>query len=71
MDKDYNLDSTPKLRVDTSDANIRVTAWESNTVSARVTTEGWEIGGDGITIVDHQTGDTSISKSASRTKFFR
>lgn len=56
--KTYHLEGTPKLRVHTSDANIRVTASENQSVSARVTTKGWEIGGDGISIVEHQAGDT-------------
>ena len=56
--KTYSLESTPKVRVQTSDANIRVTAWESHSVSARITTKGWQIGGDGINIVEHQAGDT-------------
>jgi hypothetical protein len=56
--KSYNLEHKAKLRIETSDANIRVTAGEGNTITARVTTEGWKIGGDGITIVEHQTGDT-------------
>jgi DUF4097 and DUF4098 domain-containing protein YvlB len=56
--KTYNLEGKPRLRVGTSDANIRVTAGEGNTVSARVTTEGWKIGGDGINIVEHQAGDS-------------
>jgi DUF4097 and DUF4098 domain-containing protein YvlB len=55
--KTYDLESTPKVRVNTSDANIRVMASESHTVVARVTTEGWKIGGDGINIVEHRAGD--------------
>jgi len=56
--KTYNLETTPTVRVRTSDANIHVTSWESRSVSARVTTKGWEIGGDGINIVEHQSGGT-------------
>lgn len=55
--KTYNLESTPKVRLHTSDANIRVRASEGHTVVARVTTEGWNIGGDGINILEHQAGD--------------
>jgi hypothetical protein len=54
--KSFNVERTAKLRVETSDANIRVTAWEGATVAARITTQGWKIGGD-INIVDRQTGD--------------
>ena len=55
--KTYNLESTPKLRVETSDANIIVSAWDNKSISARVTTQGWKIGGDGLNIVERQTGD--------------
>lgn len=55
--KSYEVGGTPKLHVETSDANIRVVVGESKTVSARITTEGWKIGGDGITITDRQSGN--------------
>ena len=55
--KSFNVEGTAKLHVETSDANIRVTVWEGATVAARITTQGWKIGGDGINIVDRQTGD--------------
>jgi DUF4097 and DUF4098 domain-containing protein YvlB len=54
--KSFNVERTAKLHVETSDANIHVTAWEGATVSARITTQGWKIGSD-INIVDRQTGD--------------
>src|SRR6185295_12318547 len=56
--KTYNLETTPTVRIRTSDANIHVTSWESHSVSARITTKGWEIGGDGINIIEHQSGGT-------------
>lgn len=55
--KTFSLERAAKLRVETSDANIRVTSCDCTTVVARITTEGWKIGGDGINIVDRQTGD--------------
>ncbi|MFY9574771.1 MAG: DUF4097 family beta strand repeat-containing protein, partial [Blastocatellia bacterium] len=55
--KTFNTERGAKLRVETSDANIRVTAWDGSSVTARVTTQGWTIGGDGINIVDRQNGD--------------
>ncbi|HWN99725.1 MAG TPA: DUF4097 family beta strand repeat-containing protein [Blastocatellia bacterium] len=55
--KSYNVAAKPRVRVETSDANIRVTTSEGETVTARVTTVGWKIGGDGINIVEHQSGD--------------
>ena len=55
--KTYNLTGKPDLRVDTSDANIHVSTWDQNTIEARVTTTRYKIGGDGIRIEEHQTGD--------------
>ena len=55
--KSFKLEGTAKLRVDTSDANIRVTTCDCSTVEAQVTTQGWTIGGDGINISDRQSGD--------------
>lgn len=56
--KTFTLTGKPDLRVETSDANIRVDTWEQNTIEARVTTEGWKIGEGGVRLVDHQTGDS-------------
>jgi DUF4097 and DUF4098 domain-containing protein YvlB len=55
--KSFKLERTARLRVETSDANIRVTSCDCSTVETRITTRGWTIGGDGINIIDHQTGD--------------
>jgi hypothetical protein len=55
--KTYTLIGKPDLRVDTSDANIRVSTWEQNTIEAKVTTTRYKIGGDGIRIDEHQAGD--------------
>ena len=50
--KTYSLTGKPDLRVETSDANIRVDTWNQNTIEARVTAEGWKIGAGGVK-VDH------------------
>jgi hypothetical protein len=55
--KTYTITGKPDLRVDTSDANIRVSTWDQNTIEARVTTTRYKIGDDGIRIEEHQTGD--------------
>jgi len=55
--KTFSLEHSAKVHVETSDANIRVTAADVTAVEARVTTKGWKIGGDGINITDRQTGD--------------
>jgi DUF4097 and DUF4098 domain-containing protein YvlB len=55
--KTFNLTGKPDLRVETSDANIRVATWDQNTIQATVTTVRYKIGVDGIKIEEHQTGD--------------
>src|SRR5438552_7408735 len=55
--KSFNLERTAKLHVETSDANIHVTTCDCSAVTARITTQGWKIGGDGINVLDRQTGD--------------
>ncbi len=56
--KTYNLSGRPDLRVETSDANIRVTTWDQNTIEAKVVTSRYKIGDGGIRIEEHQTGDS-------------
>ena len=56
--KAFTISGKPNLRVETSDANIRVDTWAQHTISARVTTERWKIGEKGIKINARQSGDT-------------
>ncbi len=56
--KTYNLTGKPDLRIETSDANIRVSTWDQNTIEARVTTTRYKIGEGGIRIEEHQNGDS-------------
>jgi hypothetical protein len=56
--KTYNISGKPELRVDTSDANIRVTGWDQNTIEAKVITSHYKIGEGGIRVEEHQTGDS-------------
>lgn len=56
--KTFTLSGKPELRVETSDADIHVDTWDQNTIEARVTTTRWKIGDKGITILDHQSGDS-------------
>ena len=61
--KTFIITGKPALRVETSDANIRVDTWDQNTIEARVTADGWKIGengtgGHGVMVVDRQTGDS-------------
>jgi DUF4097 and DUF4098 domain-containing protein YvlB len=55
--KTYTLQGKPDLRVETSDANIRVDTWSQNTIEARVTSAK-KIGEGGVKITEHQTGDS-------------
>src|SRR3984957_17710605 len=56
--KSYNLSGKPDLRIETSDANIRVTTWDQNTIEAKVITSRYKIGEGGIRVDEHQTGDS-------------
>lgn len=55
--KNYSLSGKPTLKIETSDANIKVTTWDQNAIAARVETAGYKIGEGGIKIDDHQNGD--------------
>jgi hypothetical protein len=55
--KTYNLSGKPDLRVETSDANIRVTTWDQNTIEAKVIVSHYKIGEGGIRVEEHQSGD--------------
>jgi putative adhesin len=55
--KTFNLTGKPTLRVETSDANIRVDTWDQNTIEAKVVTRRYKIGEGGIRVEEHQNGD--------------
>jgi hypothetical protein len=56
--KTFPISGRPELRVNASDAEIRVDAWDQKSIEARVTSEKWGFGQGGIQVTDHQTGDT-------------
>lgn len=56
--KTYSITGKPDLRVETSDADIRVDTWDQNTIEARVTSEHYKIGEHGLKIEEHQSGDS-------------
>lgn len=56
--KTYTVSGKPDLRIETSDANIRVTTWDQNTIEAKVITSRYKIGEGGIRVEEHQTGDS-------------
>src|ERR1700684_1190522 len=55
--KTYKLSGKPDLRIETSDADIRVTTWDQNTIEAKVITNHYKIGEDGIRVEEHQAGN--------------
>ena len=56
--KTYNISGQPDLRVETSDANIRVDTWDQKTIEATVISPHYKIGPGGVQIEEHQIGDT-------------
>jgi Putative adhesin len=56
--KNFSIQGKPDLRVETSDANIRVETWDQHLIGARVLADGLKIGEDGLKITDHQTEDS-------------
>src|SRR4030088_803505 len=55
--KTYTLTGKPDLRVETSDANIRVHTWDQNTIEAKVIATRYKIGEGGIRVEEHQNGN--------------
>ncbi len=53
----YPLKGRPDLHVKTDDGNVRIEASTGAEIAARVTTEGWRIAPDEVTITQSQTGD--------------
>jgi DUF4097 and DUF4098 domain-containing protein YvlB len=56
--KTYNISGRPDLRVETSDANIRVDTWNQNTIEATVISTRYKIGEGGLQVEGRQNGDT-------------
>ena len=55
--KTYTISGKPELRIETSDANIKVTTWDQNAIEAKVITSHYKIGEGGIRVEERQTGD--------------
>jgi DUF4097 and DUF4098 domain-containing protein YvlB len=55
--KTYNVTDKPDLRIETSDANIRVSTWDQSTIAAKVITTRYKIGEGGIRVEEHQNGN--------------
>ncbi len=56
--KTYSVTGSPDLRIETTDANIRVNTWDQNAIEAKVITNRYKIGEGGIRVEEHQTGNS-------------
>lgn len=55
--KSYQVSNNPSLRVDTNDASIEITHGVSNTIAARVISDGYNIGSTGVRVTERQDTD--------------
>ena len=55
--RSYPVTGKPALRIDTDDGAVVVRAGNTGSIEAHIVTTGWRIGGDGVRITDHHTGD--------------
>ena len=55
--RQYPLKGRPEVHVTTDDGSVQIEATDRPEVAARVTTRGWKIGPDEVTITENQTGD--------------
>jgi len=56
--KTFAITTRPDLRVETTDANLHVETWDQKQIAVQVTTERAPIGPEGVTVIEHQTGDS-------------
>ena len=55
--KSYQVGDKPNLHVDTNDASVEITRGVSRTISARVISDGYNIGGSGVRVTERQDAD--------------
>ena len=53
----YPVKGVPEVHVKTDDGSVRVAVAAGSQVEARVTTSGWRIAPDGVTVTESQAGD--------------
>jgi DUF4097 and DUF4098 domain-containing protein YvlB len=53
----YQLKGRPEVHVTTDDGSVRIDTSDRREIGARVTTRGWRLGADEVTITESQTGD--------------
>lgn len=54
----WAVSSKPELHVSSGDASVTVEAGADDAMDAKVTTSGYSIGGSGVTISEHQSGNS-------------
>ena len=55
--KSWNVGAQPELRVEAGDGSITIEKGRTGVIEAKLVTEGYKIGYDGIQVIEHQTGD--------------
>ena len=55
--RQYALKGRPELHVVTDDGSVKIETSDGNQIVARVTTQGWRIGPDEVTVTESQVGD--------------
>jgi DUF4097 and DUF4098 domain-containing protein YvlB len=55
--KSFTVSGKPTLRVESNDADIRISAGDGKDIEARVITEGYKIGDSDVRVTEHQVGD--------------
>jgi len=55
--KTYNISGKPDLRVETSDANIRVDTWDQKTIDVHITSNRYKFADNGLRVIERQNGD--------------
>ena len=55
--KSYQVGDKPAMRVDTNDASVEISRGVGRTISARIVTDGYTIGGGGVRVTERQDAD--------------
>ena len=55
--KDFNISGTADLRVEIDDGRVTLTGTDAKRIEVRVTATGWQIGSNGVQVIDRQAGD--------------
>jgi len=55
--KDFTINGTADLRVEVDDGRVTLTGSDAKRIEVRVTATGWQIGPDGVQVLDRQAGD--------------